>query len=80
MAYRPEWFSQKAYGRSVLNIALDVHMGTTGACDRSPIEMADDVSLLKWVLDNWQPSTHSLEFDEAVRRLIEAALREAGEL
>jgi hypothetical protein len=80
MAYRPEWFEHKAKGRSVLAIAMDAHMGTTGACEFSPLDRADDISLLKWVLSSWQPAKHSVDFDEAVRKLIEASLREAGEL
>ena len=80
MAYRPEWWPRTDGGATgVLEIALAVHMHNTGATD----PMSDDdyrtaLRCLVWVRDNWVPSMGtSAAFDNAVLRVVVAALQEA---
>ena len=67
--------------RSLLEIALDVHMNTTGSCEYHPDEVAEDTATLRKALQYWEETTFkkSKAFDEAVKKLIEATLYEAGE-
>ena len=67
--------------RSLLQIALDVHMCTTGACDDHPDQVARDKATLQKALKYWEPTSFKKAepFDDAVKKLIEATLYEAGE-
>lgn len=79
--YRPQWWADIANGRTVLQIALDVHMGLTGSSQTSNQSIADDFWLLTYVVENWKPTTHEAwrGFDTAVLNLILAALGECRE-
>jgi len=77
MSYRPDWWVDQAKGRSVLQIALDVHMTVTGACERSQDEQLDDLDLLKHVIKNWTP--HRNQFDADVLALLTTAHAEGLE-
>lgn len=78
MAYRPQWFAEIAGDRSVLEIALDVHMTVTGAMDRQDEAQEKDIMALRHVVRQWKPSVHSLLFDGAVRQVVVYALDEAA--
>lgn len=73
--YRPEWFDRE---RSVLEIALDLHMGISGAMDCSEADIENDAKHIQHVLDFWQDSLlkSSKIFDESVRVLLCAAMIE----
>ena len=75
--YRPEWFEKDADGRSVIDVALDVHMTTTGAFERSidSGDQAKDIELLKHVLNDWKDPSGS--FDLSVKLLIQEAIIDA---
>lgn len=78
MAYRPEWFPQD---RNVLQIALDVHMTTTGSFERSEEEQEFDIKCLKHVLRNWKSGRPiDAPFDSQVHQLICVTLFEAKAL
>lgn len=78
MAYRSQEFEKIADGRSVLEIALDIHMANTGAADASPESYARDRVALQEVLRNWRPSDSKdwRAFDDLVKELINVALHE----
>lgn len=62
---------------TLLDVALDVHMTAVGSFDRSEERHTKDVVILQYALDHWKEgSPKSLQFDNAVRELIEAALEE----
>jgi hypothetical protein len=64
--------------RSLLDIALDVHMTNTGAYERGEQSYVADLRHLAKKLEEWEPGhANSLDFDMAVRELVEAALQEA---
>jgi len=65
--------------RSLLQVALDVHMDVTGSCDRASAEHDSDVRLLKLAIETWEPSSFARHrpFDDAVKALIRRALDEA---
>lgn len=64
--------------RGILQIALDVHMTTSGSYERSNILQEKDIAILKNKLENWEPSLlNSRFFDECVRNLIESVVLEA---
>lgn len=66
--------------RSLLEIALDVHMTTTGNSERSLKAQDRDVEALRLALDTWEHQLCKYEdFDNAVRALIKAALDEHEE-
>lgn len=76
--YRPQWVQDILGERSLLGCALDVHMTSTGTFERSLVDQAKDMGVLKHTLSNWKPSWGGEEaFDAAVRNLIEIALEEA---
>jgi len=64
--------------RSLPQIALDVHMTTTGAYERPDAKQQSDIGFLKYKLDNWEPSCPktSFPFDEAVHQMVCFALFE----
>ena len=57
-------------GRSILQVALDVHMTNTGSYERSDTDQQEDIQLLRRKLDTWEPP-YTNAFDDAVRILIE---------
>jgi hypothetical protein len=65
--------------RSVLDIALDIHMTTTGSYERSDEEQEADIAALKKRLDEWKRSDilSSRPFDDCVRHLLSVAIWEA---
>lgn len=60
---------------SLLEIALAVHMGTTGSADPEPSEY---ISILEDALKHWEPDTYNpyYRFDEAVRMLLHVTVEE----
>jgi hypothetical protein len=75
--YRPKWVEKALDGRSVLSCALDVHMTTTGSYERSRFDQMQDVRVLFHVIKHWRSSLHfTYDFDESVKKLIQAALNE----
>lgn len=72
--YRSQKFMDVAEGRSVLDIALDVHATKQGSFVRSPEDQDQDIEALKEVLRAWRPSSGTEEFDNAVKQVIKAAL------
>ena len=63
--------------RSLLDIALDVHMTTTGNSERSDREDEADRAYLQWRLDRWEEGLMSARtFDDAVKNLVRIALAE----
>ena len=58
--------------RSLPQIALDVHLTTTGAYERSDAKQQTDIEFLKYKLDNWEDSCpkRSLPFDTAVKQMV----------
>ena len=77
MAYRSELQAAVLQGRSVLNVALDVHMATTGSAENFNYDASIDVALLKDILQSWKPGKS--RFDEAVKILLESAIEEFEE-
>lgn len=71
----PKQTRERQGDRSLLDICLCVHMGTTGSADPEPKEY---VEILEDALKNWEPNTFSSSwgFDEAVRHLIWTTLCE----
>ncbi len=64
-------------GRSLLDIALDVHMTNTGSCERSKEEQTQDKIILHTALDTWESSNKKWEkFDNCVQELLITALHE----
>jgi hypothetical protein len=59
-------------GRSLPQIALDVHMTTTGSYERSDKDQQADIELLGYKMDHWEPTENKkdLAFDRAVLNLI----------
>lgn len=76
--YRPAWFEKIAAGRTLPQMALDVHMTTTGASERAPQDDEADRKCLKHAVENWKPNTHGIgaEFDTCVLNLVVCALAE----
>jgi len=66
-------------GRSLLQVALDVHMYTTGASERPYQEQQDDIKLLQKKIIEWEPSVllENKAFDDLVRLLCIQSLVEA---
>ena len=71
------YYCNKTSNKSILNVALDVHMVYTGAMDYHE-DYLKDVSLLLWARDNWYESHNSLnkQFSQKVYELIEQALED----
>ena len=68
--------------RNILDIALDIHMTTTGSMERSygtgEAEQAADIAYLKERLAEWEPSIgRSGPFDDACKAVIKTAILEA---
>lgn len=75
--YRSEEFEKAAEGRSVLDIALDVHMRNTGSFevfDPNDEIYLRDKGLLWDVFTNWESS--KCAFDDAVLALIRITINE----
>lgn len=77
MSYREQGAADILGSRSLVECALDVHMTTTGACERSRDDQNADVKVLAEALMKWKPGRPQHErFDNAVRELVGAALSE----
>jgi hypothetical protein len=73
------YYHNKKCLKSILNVALDVHMQKSGAYEYGDIRVfLKDISLLRWALKHWTTRKNS-EFDSAVHTLITIALCEAEE-
>ena len=79
--YRPAWFEKAAQGRSVLAIALDVHMTNTGSAERGEADQKRDLKLLRHVCESWKANVAGVgaAFDSQVLSLLLQALLEADE-
>lgn len=78
MAYRSEWFEKVAAGRSVLQIALDVHSTKNGSLERGHSQQLDDMVALREAVSGWQKSVlrDYQKFDDLVAEIIHVALTE----
>jgi hypothetical protein len=78
--YRPAWFEKAAEGRSVLAIALDVHMTSVGSCERPAADQKRDLKLLRHVAESWKANTTGVgrDFDLQVLKLVLAAMHESN--
>jgi hypothetical protein len=74
MPQRSEQFYSTLGKRSILQLALDVHMTTTGAFERNPADQEKDVEALREVASTWEASR--LEFDRLVLSLVMTTLDE----
>lgn len=79
MVYRTEEQASVLRGRSVLEVALDLHMAVSGSADSSHEQIEEDANLLEEVLSDWNPSVHHKMFDDAVALVLMAALSEFRE-
>lgn len=70
MAYRPDWFPTK----SILNIALDIHMYNKGSLELTNEELILNYRSLAYVLANWNDSFD--HFDNAVLNLLQIVIKE----
>jgi hypothetical protein len=75
MAYRPTWFE---VDKTLLDMALEIHMGNTGSSDIDLVSYNKYRKCLKYALQNWKPTIGEQwePFDNAVAHLCQAALRE----
>lgn len=83
MAYRSEFFDRQSNGRSVLEIALDIHCRVNGSAELGPKDdLQRDVLALTEVVEHWRPTVHETqrEFDTCVLNLLLAAIAEAKPL
>lgn len=64
------------YPRGILQVCQDVHMASTGACERNEADQRDDVRLLRVVLDTWNHG-NECAFDMAVKTLVGITIAEA---
>ena len=61
--------------KSLLEIALDLHMGTTGSMECPPDYLEKCAVIIRSALASWEKGlTSTFHFDNAVRNLIETAL------
>jgi hypothetical protein len=67
---------EKQGNRTLLEIALDIHMTNTGAMERSYDAQQEDVELVFALLKIWQKPVHSAVFDSLVFALCNEAIRE----
>lgn len=75
--YREKWVEEILSGRSVLTLALDVHMTVNGSTDRDPIKQERDILALREIEHAWK-NEGICDFDDAVLALVRAAITEAG--
>lgn len=75
--YREQWVLDILNGRSVLQLALDVHTSSTGSFERSVEDQERDCLALREVEHTWK-NRGSCDFDDAVLELVRAAIHEAG--
>jgi len=75
-AKKLHYYINKTALKSILNVALDVHMVHTGAMEYYS-DYLKDVSLLMWAITHWgRGSPPSQKFDDSVKSLILATLEE----
>ncbi len=61
----------------LLDVALDLHMSTTGSCDPWAIDPARCVAILEMAVRDWEEGpTYRKAFDDAVKNLLVVALQE----
>lgn len=67
-------------GRSLLQVALDIHMTKTGSYERSEQDQNNDVATLIHVLTFWEPTVQQeyAEFDDAVKNLLTITVNEVS--
>jgi len=75
--YREKWVADGLAGRSVLSLALDVHMTARGTLERPVEDQEQDVVLIREILKSWHDGD-GCAFDELVYTLLRVALREAA--
>lgn len=75
--YREKWVADILGDRSVLQVALDVHMTTTGSSERSRETQERDVLALREVEATWT-NHHACDFDDCVLELVRVTIKEAG--
>lgn len=73
----PEHIVEKMRGRNALTVALDLVGGVRGSRDLSLSECANDMTVLEWYINKWEP-TECL-FDQAALDLIRQSHRLADE-
>lgn len=74
--YRAEWVNEILEGRSVLELALDVHMHVKGTVEGTKARFKRDLSALKEVAASWK-NKGLCRFDDAVLEVVLAAIEEA---
>lgn len=74
--YREHWVQVILGTRSVLDVALDVHMTANGGLERGMGPQTEDVRALRHIDATWK-NDGICDFDDAVRAVIKAALVEA---
>jgi len=74
--YREKWIEGILGGRSVLALALDVHMTVHGSVERHPDDQEKDIQALREVEFTWT-NEGICDFDDAVLALVRAAIHEA---
>jgi len=76
--YREKWVADILDDRSVLTLALDVHMTTHGSIERGNFEQERDLLALRQIESTW--TNHGrCDFDDAVLSVVRAAIAEANE-
>ena len=75
-----EYIHKICNGRSLLDVALDVHMTNTGSYERSKQAQDNDIEVITLVLKTWEPTVHRKyeEFDNAVKNLLTITLKEVS--
>ena len=75
--YREQWVQDILGRRSVLDVALDVHMTHHGSMERDAYAQENDIVALREVESTWK--NHGIcDFDDAVLGVIRAAIVECG--
>jgi hypothetical protein len=76
MPYREPWVLKTLNGRSVLDLALDIHMHSRGSCERDPVSQKYDLRALREVVHT-RDTNNSCPFDDAVLHLLRTTIHEA---
>lgn len=74
--YRSKWIEEIMAGRSVLQVALDVHMTARGSLSRDQVQQERDLAALGAVIATWK-NPGVCDFDDLVLKLVCAAVAEA---
>ncbi len=73
--YRSIEYQERCKG-SILDMALELHGMITGASDWNEEDVSNYVFCIEEVLNTWKPAIHHKEFDNYVKKLLEAAIDE----